>query len=166
MRHRETPLRRPFRRRRSPRRPAWLWPTVGALVVVGVLVAAIGLLGRTTQESHAAGAEPSPTPVAIASQSMTADPSVVWTDGDRPEGSIAGDGLYEVGSDIPAGKYKTPGPADAKNPSCYWARRRLSADQSTNVLIESARTRGQAVVTVKSDEVFETAGCRDWHKVA
>lgn len=68
-----------------------------------------------------------------------------------------GDGTYEVGSDIKAGKYKSKG-----GDWCYWAR--LKNDEQG--VISNSISPGPQVVTIKStDYAFETSGCAGWKKV-
>ena len=68
--------------------------------------------------------------------------------------TIESDGVYEVGPDMKAGRYKTSGGS-----SCYFAvlRSSDSTDISTNGL-----PNGQAYVTVNKGQYFETRGCGEW----
>jgi hypothetical protein len=76
-----------------------------------------------------------------------------------------GDGVYEVGADLPAGKYKTPG-ADAGQlyVNCYYARLRHN-DGSVGDILQNNNTKGQATITLKVGEFFQTTGCQGWAKV-
>lgn len=76
-----------------------------------------------------------------------------------PEGF--GAGTYEVGVDMPAGKYKTKGPDDSGIDSCYWSR---NEDASGENIIANALLEGQGVVEINKGEYFETTGCLDWVK--
>lgn len=74
-----------------------------------------------------------------------------------------GPGKYKVGTDIAAGNYQTPGPADPSVPICYWAR---ESDNSGEVgaIIANNDSSGQTSVTVNTGEYFETSGCQTWHR--
>lgn len=76
-----------------------------------------------------------------------------------------GDGTFEVGADVPAGKYKTTGPdPDELIPNCYFARLHRN-DGSLNDIIQNNNSKGPVVVTLKVGEYFETQGCAEWVKV-
>lgn len=72
-----------------------------------------------------------------------------------PATRITSDGVYEVGVDIAAGRYKTPGTAQ----TCYW--RRSPIDNSSKIL-ENHLGDGAAIATVKVGEQFETKRCGVW----
>lgn len=64
-----------------------------------------------------------------------------------------GDGLYEIGSDIPAGTFKSKG-----GDSCYW-----EIDSSNSNIARNHYGSGPEVVTIKSgDKTFSSAGCGHW----
>jgi hypothetical protein len=68
-----------------------------------------------------------------------------------------GDGLYEVGNEIPSGTYKTSGGQD-----CYYAR--LSSD-NTNDIIANNITSGPQTVRVRSSDAFvEFSGGCTWRR--
>ncbi len=72
-----------------------------------------------------------------------------------------GEGNYEVGVDVQAGRYKTSVPDDEL---CYWARNK---DDSGDSIIANELQDGpaQMSVTIKKGEFFETSGCGTWTKV-
>lgn len=67
------------------------------------------------------------------------------------EQSTFGDGAYLVGTDIPAGSYRTDG-----GEGCYWARKNGSD------IIDNSFASGPARTTVNDGELFETQGCGTW----
>jgi len=67
------------------------------------------------------------------------------------------DGMYEVGSAIQGGQYRTDG-----SDTCYWAK--LSTGD-TNSIIENNLGAGPQTVTIDSP-FFESEGCGSWTKVA
>jgi hypothetical protein len=81
-----------------------------------------------------------------------------------PQPAGIGDGTYEVGADMPAGKYKTTGPSPLDYyPNCYFARLKHN-DGSAGDIIDNNNSKGPVVVTVKVGEYFETTGCASWVK--
>jgi hypothetical protein len=63
-------------------------------------------------------------------------------------------GVYEVGVDIVAGKWKAPGEG-----KCYWSRK--TNDDSQDI-IDNHYQAGPAAVVLKSGELFETQNCGTW----
>lgn len=139
-------------------------------VVLGILVVAAlgGACGRpkggtvppdptTTPTSAGRGqytdTVPTNTPLSAPSTSAAPVPQVLGYD----------EGVYEVGSDIKPGKYKSPGPSsDGPFSGCYYARLK-TGDGSSGDIIANNSTKGQSVVTIKpTDGVFETNGCLPW----
>ncbi|MEU3979563.1 hypothetical protein AB0F77_05540 [Streptomyces sp. NPDC026672] len=81
-----------------------------------------------------------------------------------PASSMAGDGgMFEVGTDIAPGTYRSTGNTDD---SCYWERTK-DADHGLDSIIANNNVTGTAVVTLKAtDGYFKTTGCGDWKKTA
>jgi hypothetical protein len=81
-----------------------------------------------------------------------------------PASSMDGDGgMFEVGTDIAPGTYKSAGNADD---SCYWERTK-DAEHGLNSIIANNNVTGTAVVTISpNDAYFKTTGCGDWKKAA
>lgn len=73
---------------------------------------------------------------------------------DIANNTLSGDGLYEVGTDMKAGTYKTSGTA-----GCYYA---ILNSTNTSDIADNNNTDGPALVTLNSGKYFETAGCADW----
>lgn len=63
-------------------------------------------------------------------------------------------GVYEVGVDIVAGKWKAPGEG-----KCYWSRKTNNDSQD---IIDNHYQAGPAAVVLKSGELFETQNCGTW----
>lgn len=68
-----------------------------------------------------------------------------------------GNGLYEVGSDIKPGKYKSSG-----GDLCYWARLSSLDGQYSSIIANSASTGPQVVVIKSTDKGFKTQSCGEW----
>lgn len=143
----------------QPKKPRKLfWALVGVVGVV-VLLAVIGSLSSTGDSTPrtAAGAPIVPSTAAV--QPVPADVTSAPT---LSSNSVPGDGVYEVGTDIKPGKYKSPGPTN-DIVGCYYARK-----NSAGVVPPGGSNyiHGQVVVTIKStDAEFETQGCQPWVKV-
>lgn len=70
------------------------------------------------------------------------------------DNTLPGDGLYEVGSDIKAGTYKTKGA-----PGCYYA---ILNSSDTSDIADNNNTDGPATVSVRNGQFLELSGCDDW----
>lgn len=70
-----------------------------------------------------------------------------------------GDGTWEVGEDVPSGKYQTSGGGD-----CYWARLKHN-DGSPDDTIEKNLGAGPQAITVKQKEYLQSLGCGTWNKI-
>jgi hypothetical protein len=83
----------------------------------------------------------------------------------KPPGpaTLISDGTYQVGVDMAAGRYKTPGPTDDLFRNCYWQRTRDDSGQFGSI-IANGNTQGPGSVTVKTGEFFQTSGGCTWTK--
>lgn len=110
-------------------------------------------------------ATPYPQPTTVA-QTPPAEPTPEssQTIAERtPDAVTVGEGVYQVGTDLPPGRYRTSGPdADDIMPMCYWAR--LSADDGEfDSIIANGNPAGRASLTVKrSDRFVEFTGSCTW----
>ncbi|QHA05144.1 hypothetical protein GQF42_19240 [Streptomyces broussonetiae] len=76
--------------------------------------------------------------------------------------TLAGDGEYQVGSDVKPGTYRTSGNTDD---TCYWERAK-DAKGETDSLLANDNVSGTSYVTVKAtDKIFKSSGCKDWEAV-
>ncbi|MGJ9402411.1 hypothetical protein [Arthrobacter sp. KK5.5] len=73
------------------------------------------------------------------------------------EANTIGSGLYEVGVDVKAGKYKTTGPNGDNPVGCYYAW--LSSSEADADIVDNNIVRGQAVVTLRNGQFFEIGSC-------
>lgn len=145
--------------RRYNKRAGWI--VVGSVAAVFLLVASCNPTGATPWPRGSGGVTNLPVPATVAAgyapaPATTAAPAAA--DG-------IGEGVYEVGADMPAGKYKTAGaiPTDAI-PLCYYARLKHNDGTFGDIIANDSST-GQLVVTVKVGEYFKTSGCQGWRKV-
>lgn len=70
------------------------------------------------------------------------------------------DGTWTVGTDFPAGRYRTTAPAGG---DCYWAI--LRSGTNGGDIINNNLGGGRPVVTLKSGQDFETRNCGTWEPV-
>jgi hypothetical protein len=164
----------------APKRPRVWWKVtlgVAAGFILGLAVGAgQGASAGATDTAATATAAPAPadtTPVASAPAPVTPVPAApAYTPpAPAPTPVQAGpltsfdDGVYEVGVDIEAGKYKTPGPATTDIlDSCYMevgdgSGSLQGIDQNDNLT-------GPGVVTLKAGKVFKVSGGCTWTKVS
>ncbi|MBL7254106.1 hypothetical protein [Paractinoplanes lichenicola] len=74
--------------------------------------------------------------------------------------TIAGNGVYFVGSDFLPGTYRSAANVDF----CYWERAR-SADGASTSTIANEFAKGQLLVTITPGGVFQSSGCNTWTRV-
>ncbi|MGW5428204.1 hypothetical protein ACWET9_13435 [Streptomyces sp. NPDC004059] len=80
----------------------------------------------------------------------------------KKKAAIAGDGEYQVGSDVKPGTYRTTGNSDDM---CYWERAKDAKGEMDSLLANDNVT-GTSYVTVKpTDKIFKSSGCKDWEAV-
>ncbi|MEU8028997.1 hypothetical protein AB0C13_10185 [Streptomyces sp. NPDC049099] len=80
----------------------------------------------------------------------------------KRKAAIAGDGEFQVGSDLKPGTYRTTGNTDDM---CYWERAK-DAKGETDSLLANDNVTGTSYVTVKpTDKIFKSSGCKDWEAV-
>ncbi|WP_031481401.1 hypothetical protein [Streptomyces bicolor] len=76
--------------------------------------------------------------------------------------AFAGDGDFQVGTDVKPGTYRTTGNTDGM---CYWERAKDSSGEMDSLLANDNVT-GTSYVTVKAgDKLFTSSGCNDWEAV-
>ncbi|MEU9324221.1 hypothetical protein AB0D91_10480 [Streptomyces canus] len=76
--------------------------------------------------------------------------------------AFAGDGDFQVGSDIKPGTYRTTGNSDGM---CYWERAKDASGEMDSLLANDNVT-GTSYVTVKAtDKLFKASDCNDWEAV-
>ena len=143
-------------------KPRWpLWPWV-VMTVAGLAITAVAAVVGTAVDSERAG-EQLPTRVTVtATQFQTTTVNVTVTVPSPPEtpGSALLDGLHRVGPEVAPGIYQTTGPSGTNAGGCYWTRTDTSGGLIANGVIT-----GPGTLTIRPDELVETAGCQPWQKV-
>ncbi len=106
---------------------------------------------------------PSPYPVVstvTVTQTVLVTPSPAATTAPAPPPSpTIQDGTWTVGTDFPAGTYRTTGAGS----DCYWAITKSGTNGAD--IINNHIGGGNLTVTLKNGQDFETARCGTWTKV-
>ncbi|MCO1657692.1 hypothetical protein [Pseudonocardia humida] len=142
-----------------PRRWPWLVGGLAAGLLVGGAVGATALAETVVVAAPpvtVTAPAPPPETVVVAVPAPEAPVTAV-----EPTGPLTtfGAGVWEVGVDIAAGKYKTTG---TDGYGCYYARLKEN-DGSLGDIISNGFVQGPATVTVKAEDgYFETSGCEEW----
>ncbi|MFF5101420.1 hypothetical protein [Streptomyces sp. NPDC000134] len=81
---------------------------------------------------------------------------------EKKKAAFAGDGDFQVGSDVEPGTYRTTGNTDGM---CYWERAKDASGELDSLLANDNVT-GTGYVTVgAADKIFKSSGCHDWEAV-
>lgn len=145
--------------------------TAAAGIAVGAMFGAAG--SSASSATTAALPAPAPTVTITApgepggTKTVTAKPEpaptvTVTAEPEQPaeESSVLGDGIWEVGVDVKAGRWKTIVPDDSRN--CYWARHSDDSGEFESIISNgNADTGARVSITIKSGEFLELNGCGD-----
>ena len=132
----------------------------GAVCVLGLLITAVGAVTAPSSQP------PGNISVATTAPQQRAPTTAIAAAPTPPGGAATSikDGTYEVGKDIAAGRYKTPGPpTNATIKDCYWQRTKDDSGELQSI-ISSGDAQGPGSVTVKAGEFFQTSGGCNWTK--
>lgn len=138
------------------RRSAWTWilATLGA--IVGVFIV-LGIIAASTNQVSTSSSDTSASETAEVAAETPAKPT-------GPARSMS-DGVYQVGVDVQAGRYKTAGPsADAPIPNCYWQRATDDSGEFESI-IANGNVQGPGSLSIKKGEFVEMSGGCKWTKV-
>lgn len=150
---------------------SWFKPWMGYLGagLVGLFVG-IGVGGANgSQGSGDASAAGTPTVTVSAQSTVTAGPTptatvtktaTVTAAPPKPKAAIS-DGVWVVGEDIAAGKYKVIDAIEGEG--CYWSITKSGTNGDT-IIANDLPSGGRPVVTLKKGQDFNTEGCGDWAK--
>jgi hypothetical protein len=134
-------------------RPSWIASWI-VLAVIGIVIFLIGVaLGAISRHPATVRAVATTTVTVVATTPIAvAEPSAT--------GGSFGDGLYQVGVDIPAGNYHTDG-----GPSCYWERLNNLSGGFTGIISNGQPTVPTTVRVLASDKAFSVHGGCLWAAV-
>lgn len=156
-----TPAKKPARR--------WLWILIAAAAFVFGIAAGAGV--ERAKPAAAATERPAAGTV-TETYTQTAPPPPPVTVTETPVEPVQtgpatemGDGTYQVGVDVVAGRYKTDGPPPGGIGICYWAR---NSDDSGNfeAILANEVLQGPGSVTVNDGEFIEMSGGCHWAAAA
>lgn len=142
-------------------------PVAAVLLAVVVVVAGLGVIGWEvlTRGLPAAqprtGSDPAPAESQSAASGELLEEESPSPAPDGPRTRFA-DGIWTVGKDLKAGRYKTTVPTDVF--SCHWERMR-DANGTTQSTIEEGLSRPGTKVTVTirpGDKLFKSELCGTW----
>lgn len=132
-------------------------------IMIGIFLGLVLLAGACAQARHGSGGVtnlPVPTTAPYSAPYVTPQPAPA-----APADAGVGDGVYEVGADLPAGKYKTAGADEGQLfVNCYYARLKHN-DGSVGDILQNNNVKGKATISLKVGEYFQTTGCQGWTKV-
>jgi hypothetical protein len=136
----------------------WVLPTVTgvACLVVGI---GIGGSGGGTSTAATAGAPATFTKTQVVT--VPAVPSTVTQPPAAPAGpaTTVGDGVYQIGADVAAGRYKTTGPSDGM--PCYYAI--LNSTSATDIATNNV-LQGAGYLTAPAGKYPQLTGGCTWTK--
>jgi hypothetical protein len=126
----------------------------GALIALALVVGCLALTFDSSSDK--------PTTTATTAPAETSKPPIKAAPPKKPIIPQIGEGEFEVGKDVTAGKYKTAGAADSMIPLCSF-----SVLNNQGTYVDSGLVDGlneQAYVTLKTGQTFKTSGCKAWIK--
>jgi hypothetical protein len=150
--------------------PWWIWLVVAAAFVAGCVLGVTAGIGGANDKQNTAGQQaattqppPQPTgnPVAAGTTPAPAPTTHTTTTKPPPPAPTIEDGTWTVGTDMPAGKYRTTAPVDSQ---CYWGIYK-SGTNKADIIANDIPGGGRPTVTVKVGEDFESSDCGTWQKI-
>lgn len=150
----------------APQKPRKRGRLVFAFVMVALgmisavaLLAAIGSSHRTASEYRASTVATSVSQAPIGTVAET--PAAVAPTGPAAE---FGEGQFEVGVDIVAGKYRTAGPEENIMDMCYVERSRNASSEFGSIIANDI-VKGPHTIAVKNGEFVTNSGCKSFVKI-
>lgn len=136
------------------------WVVVG-FVVLMIIGLASGGGGKSKTGSQVAATSPITTPARTTTTPTTSQSSSGTSSSSAPSaGPTFGDGTHQVGTDIPAGTYRTNG-----QDGCYWERLRGTGGSFSDIIANDNAT-GPAIVTIaRTDAAFKSQNCGTWSRL-
>ncbi|WP_327355549.1 hypothetical protein [Streptomyces sp. NBC_01304] len=138
---------------------------VGAIVVLGVIGAAVGAGGSGDKDKGKDNTAHSGTKSDAKGGGKTGEKAGEKAEEKKEQEAkpaIAGEGDFQVGGDVKPGTYRTTGNTDGM---CYWERAKDSKGELDSILAND-NVSGTSYVTIAAgDKLFKSTGCKDWTAV-
>lgn len=135
--------------------------TLGAVVAISVIASVSGgnsaAPAASTPASTPASSTAAPAPTFAAPAPTQAAPVEMPAVESGPMTTF-GNGTYEVGVDVAAGKYRSSGVEDSIAPLCYWD----LTDGNGKIVDQGVANEGPSRATLKKGLTFKSSGCEDW----
>lgn len=149
----------PARKPPAPKKWGWIVGIIGAFVLGLIIGIAANPDAGKSGTADATGTVTAPASGTAADATTTPPPQ-------QPAGPAAtmGSGTYQVGVDVLAGQYKTPGPGSDNPLPCYWSRNKDDSGELTSIIANSV-VQGPGSVTVNDGEFIELSGDCTWTRV-
>lgn len=139
------------------------WPWV--VGIIAALFVGIGIGGAGESSPPAATSYTPPAPAAPAYEPSSAPTVALAPPAPTGPATTFSDGVYEVGADIEAGRYKTTGPdGSGFIDSCYWERAKDDSSEFS-AIISNDNIGGPGSITVKAGEFVKASGGCVWAKL-
>lgn len=137
---------------------------LGGIALIVVAAAVINAASGNDDEGYRYGADGSGSAEDYAA--ATGDPAPLPAAPAEASSDSVPEGMYAVGSDIPAGTYRTAG-ADPSSPipNCYWERLNSTSGEFDAIITNGNET-GPKTVTLNAGEWFSSTGCQPWALVS
>jgi hypothetical protein len=136
---------------------------VGRIVLL-IVVLAVTCFGGIALGAFFAQPEASSTSSADSSASIGEGPASASAGAPKVVEAVPSveDGVWTVGVDMPAGKYRTTANVDSR---CYWQISKTGGDGLGDIVANDLPGGGRPQVTLKAGQDFKTDNCGTWHKV-
>ena len=135
------------------------WASI-VLFGLGGIMFAIGIAAAGGSSPQTA-ASPSPYPVYISAGPAGPVPTTAKAAPAPPAPVHIDDGTWTVGTDMPAGSYRTTANVGA---DCYWAILK-SGSNGADIIANDIPGGGRPTVTLKAGQDFQSRDCGTWAKI-
>jgi hypothetical protein len=140
--------------------PRWPWLV---LTVAGVVVTAVAAIVGTVASSDSEGEEPPAATRVTVTATQFETRTITSTVTATPTRALPefANGLFEIGTDVQPGTYRTDGPDGTNAGGCYWSR-----TSSTGDLIQNGVIQAPGTISVRPGERIDSTGCLPWRRAA
>ena len=149
------------------KRPILLIMLVAVLGVLALCVGGTVIIGLATDNAEKAAGTPAVTttagaqPAVVATTPAAPAPTTKPAPPPPPAPPSVEDGVWTVGTDMPAGRYRTTANVQS---GCYWAITKTGTN-GQDIIANGLPSGGRPSVTLKVGQDFETQDCGKWSKI-